>query len=81
MFSLYMNDLAGAIKTLNLGADIDELQLSILLYVDDVALIAPDADSLQLMLDKLSEWCSKWRLTVIYLFLHNLRSSFEYYRD
>ena len=32
--------------------DIDEVQISILLYADDVALIAPDADSLQIMLNK-----------------------------
>ena len=64
LFSLYINDLANEIKQMNLGVDIDELQLSILPYADDVALIAPDADSLQLMLDKLNEWCCKWRLTV-----------------
>ena len=40
------------------------MQLSILLYADDVALIAPDADSLQIMLNKLSEWCCKWRLAI-----------------
>ena len=36
---------------MNFGIDIDDLQLSILLYADDVALIAPDAESLQLMLN------------------------------
>ena len=64
LFSLYINDLASEIKQMNLGVDIDELQLSILLYADDIALIAPDVDSLQLMLDKLHEWCSKWRLSI-----------------
>ena len=64
LFTLYINDLANEIKQMNIGVDIDELQLSILLYADDVALIAPDADSLQLMLDKLNEWCCNWRLTV-----------------
>ena len=49
---------------MNLGDDTDGLQLSILLYADDVALIAPDTESLQLMLNKLHEWCSKWRLSV-----------------
>ena len=49
---------------MNFGIDIDDLQLSILLYADDVALIAPDAESLQLMLNKLHEWSSKWRLSV-----------------
>ena len=37
LFSLYINDLANEIKQMNLGVDIDELQLSILLYADDVA--------------------------------------------
>ena len=64
LFSLYINDLANEIKQMNLGVDIGELLLSILLYADDVTLIAPDADSLQLMLDRLNEWCCKWRLTV-----------------
>ena len=65
LFSLYVNDLAQEIKSLTIGVDIDEVQLSILLYADDVALIAPDADSLQIMLNKLSEWCCKWRLGAI----------------
>ena len=75
LFSLYINDLANEIKQMNLGVDIDELQLSILLYADDVALIAPDADSLQLMLDKLNEWCCKWRLTV-----NNDKTKIVYFR-
>lgn len=64
MFSLYINDLANEIKELNLGVDIGDMQLSILLYADDIALIAPDAESLQIMLNKLYQWCSKWRLSV-----------------
>ena len=64
LFSIYNNEFANDIKEINLGVDNDELHLSILLYADDVALIAPDVDSLQLMLDKLNEWCCKWRLTM-----------------
>ena len=64
LFSLYLNHLVSKIKQKNLGVDIDERQLSILLYADDIALIAPDVDSLQLMLDKLHEWCSKWQLSI-----------------
>ena len=64
LFSLYINDLANDIKQMHLGIDIDHQQLSLLLYADDIALIAPDAQSLQLMLNKLNEWCSKWRLSV-----------------
>lgn len=34
------------------------------MYADDIALIAPDAESLQRMLTKLHDWCNKWRLSV-----------------
>ena len=44
--------------------DIDDQELSLLLYADDITLIPPDAKSLQLMLNKLNEWYSKWRLSV-----------------
>ena len=64
LFSFYINDLAIDTKQMNLGINIDEEQLSILLYADDIVLIAPDADSLQLILNKLHDWCSKWRLSV-----------------
>ena len=46
-----------------------------MLYADDVALIAPDVDSLQLMLDKLNEWCCEWRLTV-----NNDKTKIEHFR-
>ena len=54
LFSRYINDLANAIKQMRLGIDIDDHQLSFLLYADDIALIAPDAQSLQLMLNKMN---------------------------
>lgn len=64
LFALYVNDLAEDIKVLGCGIDIDAGQLSILLYADDVVLVAPSETSLQRMLTVLSDWCKKWRLTV-----------------
>ena len=64
LFALYINDLAEEIKTLNCGVELGNEQLALLLYADDVVLIAPTEESLQHMLDKLYEWCSKWRLTI-----------------
>ncbi len=40
LFSIYINDLALNIKSLNLGVDVDIINLSILLFADDIALIA-----------------------------------------
>lgn len=53
-----MNDLAEDIRA---GVDIDDLNVSILIYADDIALIAPDENSLQSMLNCL---CMKWRMTL-----------------
>ena len=63
-FSLYLNNLANDIKQMRLGIDIDDQKLSLLLYADDITLIPPNAQSLQLMLNKLNEWYSKWRLSI-----------------
>ncbi|CAC5394459.1 unnamed protein product [Mytilus coruscus] len=46
------------------GIRIGDDLLSILLYADDIALIAPDEDSLQKMLDVVSDWCIQWKLDV-----------------
>ena len=35
-----------------------------LLYADDIVLIAPDETSLQAQLDAVYKWCRKWRMVV-----------------
>ncbi len=40
------------------------INMSILLFADDIALIADSPKHLQLMLNKVSDWCSKWRLSI-----------------
>ena len=44
--------------------EIGDDQLALLLYADDIVLLAPTEESLQLMLNKLNEWCAKWRLLI-----------------
>ena len=64
LFSMYLNDLATGIKDLNCGIDINGFICSILLYADDIVLIAPDEESLQKMLDFINQWCNKWRMGI-----------------
>ena len=64
LFSLYLNDLATGIKSLDCGVSINNINLAILLYADDIVLIAPNEDSLQKMISFVNEWCKKWRMAI-----------------
>ena len=64
LFSIYLNDLATEIKHLNKGVNVIADNVSILLYADDIVLLAPTEEDLQSMLDVLSNWSSKWRIFV-----------------
>ena len=64
LFSVYMIDLADRINSLNCGVPFYDFFLSLLLYADDIALIAPDENSFQRMLDVVSDWCTTWKLSI-----------------
>ena len=64
VFAIYINDLAEEITALNCGIEIGGEQLAPLLYADDIVLLVPSEQSLQLMLNTLHEWCIKWRLLI-----------------
>ena len=66
LFSLYLNDFCDDIQNLNLGVPVGEESLSMLLYADDVCLIAETEMDLQRMLDALHSWCIRWKLQVNY---------------
>ena len=64
LFALFINDLAQEIKQADLGIPIDDFNLSILLYADDIVLMAENEAKLQKMLDIMVVWCSRWRLDI-----------------
>ena len=53
-----------AIKSVKLGIDIGTKNIGILIYADDVALIAEDENKLQSEIDILKDWCTNWKLNV-----------------
>ena len=64
LFSIFLNDLAIDIKNLNSGILIDDYNLTILLYADDIVLLAPSPEKLQKQIDYVHQWCKKWRMNV-----------------
>ena len=58
-FNIFVNDLAENSKELNLGIKIRDINLSIFLYADDIAVIAENEKDLQTMLNYVDQWCNK----------------------
>ena len=53
------NDLAINLKALNKGVQIDNCNISLLLYADDNALISSSEHDMQDMLNQVDSWCRK----------------------
>ena len=64
LFALFINDLALQLKDLNNGIEIGGYKLNVLLYADDIALIAQNEAEMDVLLDTVSKWCKKWRLCI-----------------
>ena len=64
LFSIYINDLVDEINLIDSDIMVDDVKVSILLYADDIILLASSEEKLQEMLNKLHSWCTKWRLSV-----------------
>ncbi|XP_063446895.1 uncharacterized protein LOC134726422 [Mytilus trossulus] len=58
------DDLVDEINQLGLGIKIGESKLSLPLYSDDIVLMAENECDMQKMLDKLHDWCKKWRVLI-----------------
>ena len=64
MFNIYINDLVTSIKELGLGVNVNGSKVPLLLYADDLVLLGACAKDIQLMLDRLDQWCVEWGLLV-----------------
>ena len=65
LFSLFLNDIEDKfIQSGFEGLDVDMFKLYMLLYADDIVIFANNAEELQLGLNFLSEYCTRWKLKV-----------------
>jgi len=62
LFNLYINDLVSAINTLDKGIQLNDERISLLLYADDIVLLAENESDIQSMLNVVHEWCTKWSM-------------------
>lgn len=61
LFALYINDLD---KFLGGALNIESLNIRLLLYADDMVILAEDIKVMQRMINKLEEYCERWSLEV-----------------
>ena len=64
LFNLFINNLVETINSLGLGVDIGQEKVSVLLYADDLVLVAETEADLQTLLNTLSCWCTRNHITV-----------------
>ena len=57
LFNIFINDLIDAVKKLNVGIDIGNEKICILLYADDVVFLSENENDLQKILNTLECWC------------------------
>jgi hypothetical protein len=63
LYALFVNPLAVNLNALNLGVEVYERRVSVLLYADDLVLLADNAEDLQRMLNCAAEFAKKWRFS------------------
>ena len=64
LFSLFINDLVDYMQNTGVGININSDLISILLYADDIILLAKSEAELQILLGALETWCKTWQLDV-----------------
>ena len=75
LFSLFIDSLIKELKSLNLGIDVEDFVLTVLAYADDIVILSNSEEKLQTLLDTLTVWCNKWRLSV-----NNTKSAIVHFR-
>ena len=62
MFTLFVNDLPDILNSPSFNAE--EIIINLLMYADDMCCLSYSREGLQTALNKLSDYCDKWGLSV-----------------
>ena len=64
LFNLYINDLAKRISSYGIGINLENEMISILMYANDLVLLAETEYDLNLLIDILHQWCDEKKMKV-----------------
>ncbi|RMZ98410.1 RNA-directed DNA polymerase from mobile element jockey-like [Brachionus plicatilis] len=62
LFAIYLEDLVNSIDQLNLGVKVGKMLINIVLYADDILLMAESSDDLQTLANTTMEFGEKWQI-------------------
>ena len=66
LFLIFINGLIEEIKKLNIGVLYGKVKIAILLFADDIALLAESREDLEILMRVTSEYSKKWRFDFNY---------------
>jgi hypothetical protein len=61
---MFINDISNNLKLVDCDVAFEQLTMCSLLFADDTVIIGRSANELQLLLNRLSDYCNKWSITV-----------------
>ncbi len=61
-FLIYINDLVKDVKDMNIGMELDQEQMCILIYADNIGFLKKTEYELECILDVIGEWGRKWHV-------------------
>ena len=64
LFDVFVDQLAREVKALKLGVEAGAERLALLLYADDIVVLANSVEELQRMMKAVEGFCKRWRLQV-----------------
>ena len=60
---MFVNCIVNDLKQISGGVLVLDTKIDLLMYADDIVLFAENANSLQKMLDCVTSWTEKWRIS------------------
>jgi hypothetical protein len=64
LFNIFLNDIVDELNQLKCGIPVLDINIDLLMYADDIVLLAENENSLQRMLNCVSDWTNKWRISL-----------------
>ena len=64
LFSLFVNDLPDRLTDESVGVRVQDVIMKLLMFADDMSIFSESREGLQLGIDQLKDYCTKWGITV-----------------